>query len=429
MKIPEVKWDESTIKDVAAFQNGHAFYNDGYSGNTENGYFVIDLFNISEDGKLRFGNRDKYVSKSTAHKYNKFILNKGDLVLAMTDMTQSLGILGKCAIIDKNDNYILNQRIGRIVPNDKICAKYLHCYINSPLFLKPLYSLAKGAVQKYVNTDDIKNSKILLPPLNTQNKIAAILSAYDDLIENNLRRIKILEEMAQNLYREWFVRFRFPGHEKVKMVDSKLGKIPEGWEIKDATDAILINPVTRIPKQTEKIYVGMEGLSNNSMLISVTEYRHGNSGAKYKNRDTLFARITPCLENGKTGFVQFLPSDEEIALGSTEFIVLRSRTLCPEYVYLTARTESFRQNAIKSMSGASGRQRVQYECFRKYLFAHPDVETLSKFSSLTSPVFRYIYLLSKQNDNLRSTRDLLLPKLISGEIDVSDKEIKVEEVA
>jgi type I restriction enzyme S subunit len=152
------------------------------------------------------------------------------------------------------------------------------------------------------------------------------------------------------------------------------------------------------------------------MLIGNIEMRTGNSGSKFKNGDTLFARITPCLENGKTGFVQFLDSDDDVAFGSTEFIVLRSRTVTPEYVYLTARTDKFRDNAIKSMSGATGRQRVQERCFDEFLLAQPPTELLSAFSQQVCPMFDLIHLLANKNYNLRHTRDLLLPRLVSGEV-------------
>ena len=159
--------------------------------------------------------------------------------------------------------------------------------------------------------------------MHIQHKIAAILSAYDDLIENNTRRIKILEDMAQTLYQEWFVHFRFPGHENVPMVESPLGPIPQGWEVVSASKAIFINPKTSVPRDTPKPFVPMKSATERSMLIIEIEEKTGNSGAKFKNGDTLFARITPCLENGRTGFVQFLPDDDDVAFGSTEFIVLR----------------------------------------------------------------------------------------------------------
>jgi type I restriction enzyme, S subunit len=220
-----------------------------------------------------------------------------------------------------------------------------------------------GASNPTLNRNHVHLLPVYWPPLQTQRKIASILSAYDDLIENNTRRIAILEEMAQSLYREWFVHFRFPGHEKKRFVESELGLISEGWEVVKASYAVEIDPLTKVPKEGDKPFVSMGSLSTNSMLIENVELRTGNSGSKFRNGDTLFARITPCLENGKTGFVQFLLSKSAVAFGSTEFIVLRSKTLCPEYVYLMARSNEFRDNAIKSMTGATGRQRVVDSCY------------------------------------------------------------------
>jgi type I restriction enzyme S subunit len=203
------------------------------------------------------------------------------------------------------------------------------------------------------------------------------------------------------------------------MVESELGLVPEGWQVQAASTAMDINPSTKVPKEGLKPFLAMNCLSDASMLIDAPGERDGNSGSKFRNGDTLFARITPCLENGKTGFVQFLPSDEAVAFGSTEFIVLRSRTLTPEFVYLLARSDAFRDNAIKSMSGASGRQRVREACFDTFRLANPDQETLAKFVAVTRPMFQLIQSLARKNSNLRTTRDLLLPKLISGELDVS----------
>ena len=278
---------------------------------------------------------------------------------------------------------------------------------------------AGGAAQPLVTQTVLKGVPARVPDIPTQRRIASILSAYDDLIENNTRRIAILEEIARRIYEEWFVRFRFPGHEQVKMVESELGLIPEGWKVVAASDAITINPKVRVPKEGLKPFVPMGSLSENSMLITGIEEREGNSGSKFQNGDTLFARITPCLENGKTGFVQFLPSHDAVAFGSTEFIVLRSRALCPEYVYALARSDEFRANAIKSMSGATGRQRVKEACFDAFLLAQPDAETLQSYREIAQPMFAMIRKLAAKNANLRATRDLLLPKLISGELDVS----------
>lgn len=254
------------------------------------------------------------------------------------------------------------------------------------------------------------------PSLRAQKRIAGILSAYDELIENSQRRIKILESMARALYREWFVHYRFPGHESAPRVASPLGEIPEGWKVKRVTDAVQVNPRVVIQRDGEKPFVPMSCLSNDLMLITDIESRAGNSGAKFQNGDTLLARITPCLENGKTGYVQFLPTADAVAFGSTEFIVLRSATLTPEFVYCLARSEEFRGLAIKSMSGASGRQRVQERCFDDFRIAQPPMALLEKFSAIVAPSFRLIHRLHLQIENLRRTRDLLLPRLMSGQL-------------
>jgi type I restriction enzyme S subunit len=317
--------------------------------------------------------------------------------------------------------------VGFIPDQSKADVRFVKYYIDT--IKMQMQSASLGTTQDNLSLDKLLTFDILTPHLPIQQKIAAILSAYDDLIENNTRRIKILEEMAQAIYREWFVHFRFPGHKKVKLVNSPLGPIPEGWEVKNVTAAVAIDPTTKVPREGEKPFVPMSSLSNNSMLIEGIESRTGNSGSKFKNGDTLFARITPCLENGKTAFVQFLPTDEDAAFGSTEFIVLRSITLCPECVYLLARSPEFRGNAINSMSGATGRQRVQQACFDRFLFAQPDQKTIAAFAEQVSSIFQSIHVLASKNANLRATRDLLLPKLISGEVDVSDLGINVGDAA
>ena len=317
---------------------------------------------------------------------------------------------------------VTNQQINSVVVDQQKHDPYFVYYLLSTK-TDMLHNVAGGVATPIVNKSTFANFEVYVPPLPTQRKIAAILSAYDDLIENNTRRIKILEDMAQTLYREWFVHFRFPGHENVQMVESPLGLIPQGWEVVPASEAIFINPKTSVPRDTIKPFVPMKSATEHSMLITEIEEKTGNSGAKFKNGDTLFARITPCLENGRAGFVQFLPNDDEIAFGSTEFIVLRSKTLNPYFVYLLAQTRDFRENAIKSMTGATGRQRVLNECFDNYFLPNPNREILCQFEVTIAPLFRKVQNLSEKNANLRQTRDFLLPKLISGEIDVSELDI------
>lgn len=259
----------------------------------------------------------------------------------------------------------------------------------------------------------LKEEQINVPVPQVQRRIADTLKAYDDLIDNNRQRMVLLEEEVRQLYHEWFVRLRFPGHEHTRITDG----VPDEWERVPVPEAIAINPRTSLSDDDEHWWVEMADLPTNGMVIQNTIKRDGRSGSKFRNGDTLFARITPCLENGKTAFVNFMAENEE-GRGSTEFIVLRSMSLTPELLYCLARTYDFREHAIKSMIGASGRQRVQECCFEKFLILVPSRSLLALFGESAEPVFEQIKVLHAQNQKLRTARDLLLPRLMSGEIAV-----------
>jgi len=281
-----------------------------------------------------------------------------------------------------------------------------------------LGSFSSGASVPTLNRNNLDNIQVSIPSNEIQSRIASILSTYDDLIENNLRRIKLLEESARQLYKEWFVRLRFPGYEHTNIVNG----VPEGWEKKFVPEIIDINPPTPILRDLLEInYVPMSSLSVDQMTISFAHFerRTKATGVKFKNGDILFPRITPCLENGKTAFVNFL-LDGEIACGSTEFIVLRNKFLYPEFVYCLSRTYDFRENAIKSMIGSSGRLRVQTSCFEDYTIQLPPKLILRQFQEIVVPVFKQIEVLQFQIQKLRQARDLLLPKLMSGEVEIND---------
>lgn len=275
------------------------------------------------------------------------------------------------------------------------------------------YQSDKAAVPG-VDRNVLHEIRVRVPDTSEQESIAAVLSAYDDLMENNRRRMRLLEDAAGLLSREWFVRLRFPGHEHTRITTNG---VPDGWERVPTPDAIEINPITKLSDEQEHWYVEMADLPTDSMVIQNAVKRDGRSGSKFRNGDTLLARITPCLENGKTGFVNFM-ADGEAGRGSTEFIVLRSKRVTPEFVYCLARTYDFREKAIKSMVGSSGRQRVQESCFEKHMVWIPPRTLLSLFSEFAEPVFHQIKTLHSQTQKLRAARDLLLPRLMSGEIAV-----------
>jgi len=382
----------------------------------EEGVELIEINALEEGSKFPdFERIRKFVSEET---YSSWF-RSGHPKLGDT-LISTVGAIGRVAFVHKERGCIAQNIIALRPKPDMLEGEFLFYYLASKETQQRLMNLNIGVAQPSLKVPHLLSLDIELPSLPIQRRIASILSVYDELIENNQRRIRILEEMARSLYREWFVHFRYPGHESITLVDSQLGQIPQGWMVKPAPDCIAINPRVTVPRDGEKPFVPMGCLSNDSMLISDIESRSGNSGAKFQNGDTLFARITPCLENGKTGFVQFLSDSQDVAFGSTEFIVLRSQTLTPEFVYCLARSDEFRNVAIKSMSGATGRQRVQEACFDAFLIAQPPHELLDRFTEIVAPSFRLIYSLHHQTENLRRTRDLLLPRLLSGQVNLEE---------
>ena len=386
---------------------------DGKHGDCEpddnSGFYFLSCKDVN-NGKLNYRGARQITAVDFHDTHRRTRLEPGDILLTNS------GTIGRMAIAPNHEltkRTTFQKSVAILKPlHEEVDSRFLYFALHGEL--PRLMEFAGGTAQKNLLLRDLRGFRLQLPDLPTQRKIAGILSAYDDLIENNLRRIKILEEMAQSLYREWFVHFRFPGQESARFTESDIGRIPKGWDVKAMTEAVTVRPKVSIPKGGDIPFVTMGGLSENSMLITEVESRDAPTGARFQNGDTLFARITPCLENGKTGYVEFLPSDESAACGSTEFIVLRSKTVCPQYVYLMARSDAFRDNAIKSMSGATGRQRVRDECFDQFFLAQPPDDLLSRFESITRPKFELIHSLNRRNQTLRRTRDLLLSKLLSG---------------
>jgi type I restriction enzyme S subunit len=323
--------------------------------------------------------------------------------------------VGEVGRFTSNDDCVfLGQRLFHYRPNpDLLDWNYLAFALQSHAVQGRLRGMGFGATVQHIKVPDAEHLRIPCPPLDVQRRIGTILSSYDDLIENNRRRMALLEEGARQLYSEWFERLRFPGHEHTILKEG----LPDGWTRVPTPEAVDVNPKLSLSDDAKHRVVEMSDLAVNSMVIQQATRREGRSGSKFQNGDTLFARITPCLENGKTAFVDFMQNGE-VGRGSTEFIVLRSRLVTPEYVYCLARSYEFRENAIKSMVGTSGRQRVQETCFEKFLVLVPPSTLLGIFTDFVRPAFQQIRILHSQNHRLRSARDLLLPRLMSGELSV-----------
>lgn len=407
-----MRWDTIQLADVVDVKHGYAFKSEFFADTGE--YILLSPGNCHESGGLKLkGDKEKYYVGEFPMEY---LLNEGDMLVVMTDLINTAPILGGAFLIPESNRFLHNQRLGlvQIMDESRIDKSFLYYLLNTHDYRAQVRGSASGATVRHTSPGRIRECTLLVPhDVTYQRKIGNMLSAYDDLIENNRRRIQLLEQAARLLYHEWFVRLRFPGHEHTRLING----VPGGWERVLTPEAIEVNPRTQLTDEEEHWYVEMADLTTNSMVVQNAVKRDGRSGSKFRNGDTLLARITPCLENGKTGFVNFM-SEDEIGRGSTEFIVLRSRHVTPEFVYCLARNYDFRENAIKSMVGSSGRQRVQESCFEKFRVWIPSCFILAMFNELVRPHFEQIKVLHAQNQKLKAARDLLLPRLMSGEIAV-----------
>lgn len=298
-----------------------------------------------------------------------------------------------------------------------------------------------GTVFTNLKTEILKNHQVMLPSLREQEAIACILGSLDDKIELNQRMNKTLEAMAQAIFKSWFVDFvpvraKAAGQQPPGLAphiadlfpnefeESELGKIPKEWKVYSLPVIVEVNPQRQLSRGTAAPYLDMAGMPTRGHAPDAWIVREVGSGMKFRNGDTLVARITPCLENGKTAYVDFL-DDGEIGWGSTEYIVLRPREPIPTiFAYLLARSNEFRTFAIQQMTGSSGRQRVPADSLAQYeiVAAPTNSPVFTAFGQAVNPLFERIRSGMEQSRTLAALRDVLLPELISGELRVPDAE-------
>lgn len=299
---------------------------------------------------------------------------------------------------------------------------------------------SSGSTFKELSGSDLKRIQVKLPASKLEQKaIAELLGSLDDKIEVNQRVSETLEEMTQALFTSWFfdfdpVRTKAEGRDTglavqtAALFPSRLGDdgIPEGWGTGSVAKLLEVNPSLPLKVGTIAPYVDMAALPTSGPTVSGYIMRETGSGSRFQTNDTLVARITPCLENGKTALVDFL-AERETAWGSTEFIVLRPRApMPPAWPYLLARDDQFRAHLIGAMTGSSGRQRVPPSAVKAWEMALPPPEILAAFGTIVDPLFEQIHSASNESAMLCDLRDALLPKLISGELRIKDIESAVE---
>lgn len=389
---------------------------------------------IEEQGIARISPRE-------AKRLARHELNVGDIVFSRR------GDVTRFALLSENEagwlcgTGCLKVSIGNAT---MATSSFLAAVLAAPESREWLIRHAVGATMPNLNTEILAGIPITLPPLSEQRAIAHILGTLDDKIELNRKQNETLEEMARALFKAWFIDFEpvrakmegrwqrgqslpgLPAHLydlfPDRLVESELGEIPEGWACAQASQLINFNPSEPLRKGVEAPYIEMAALPTSGCWPDPPVPRPFGSGMRFRNGDTLLARITPCLENGKTAFVRCLP-DDIIGWGSTEFIVMRSKApVPPEFGYLLARDAAFREQAIRGMTGTSGRQRVQADSLAAYKIAAPSNEGVwNAFSDLVALPFGSIKANMEMTVTLAQLRDALLPKLISGGLRVKGK--------
>lgn len=289
---------------------------------------------------------------------------------------------------------------------------------NEPRYVFHLFEILdlagydSGSVQPMLNRNYVAKIPVMVAPVQEQRAIAEVLGALDDKIAANSAAART----AEDLLGAEFAALRIDEEPVAQRATATV------------MDLLVLNPAVPKPVEAEPVYVDMQKLPVSGMSITDWSRRPARGGTRFRNGDTLLARITPCLENRKTGYVNFL-NEGQIAIGSTEYIVMRSRPEFPaELSYFIAISERFRSFAIRHMSGTSGRQRVSATDLAGFQVTMPQMGRLEAFGRKCSRLFTLIKSQSDENRTLSQIRDVLLPQLMSGKLRVKDAEKTVEEV-
>ena len=403
------------LGDYIDILSGFAFKSKDFS---ENGIPVIKIKNIVppyvtlEDLS--------YVPNEIAKSNQKYLLTYNDFLIALTGshINQMASVVGRIARVKYNIPSLLNQRVGKItVKNEGSCdINYVYYFLSQEQIKIALASKAGGAAnQANISPSDIKKLIIPLPPIEIQRRIADILSAYDDLIENNRKQIKLLEEAAQRLYQEWFVDLRFPGHKHTKIVDG----VPEGWRIQAVSDfgAVVTGktPSTSKPEYYDGNipFVTIPDMHNTIFPLS-TEKRLSEQGANTQKNKFLppDSVMVSCIAT--VGLVniasEWCQTNQQI-----NSVILEDNKDLYFFYFAMKRIKSLLDGVGSNGATMTNVNKTKFESIK---ILYPGNYLTNCFFEFSMPIFQKILVLSKVNQSLQQARDRLLPKLMSGEVEV-----------
>lgn len=400
-----MSWQEIALGSAIHVKHGYAFKSEFFADSGQ--YVVLTPGNFNEQGGFRIRHeKDRSYSGDIPE---AFILNEGDLIVAMTE--QGPGLLGSSALIPEADRYLHNQRLGLIdrIDFSLLNKRFLYFLFNTHSVRGQIKGSASGTKVRHTSPERIYRVHVRVPDVRSQGKIADILSAYDNLIENNRRRIALLEESARHLYREWFVYLRFPGHEHVKVVDG----VPDKWEKKQLKDICteIKQQISPEKVEPETPYIGLEHMPRRSITLGEWGQAVEVQSTKhlYHEGDILFGKIRPYFHKVGLAFTDGVASSDAIVMRP---LYERLRNL----LLLTVSSDNFVAYVSKTVREGSKMPRADWKVMQEYPAPLPAQGLLDAFNDSITPVTRQLKVLTLQNKKLKQARDLLLPRLMNGEI-------------
>ncbi|WP_300318956.1 restriction endonuclease subunit S [Accumulibacter sp.] len=386
-------WYRGRLGDVCRVVPGYAFKSSDWR---TAGIPVVKIKNITGNNSVDLATTDCVPESLLTQRLQKFVIKDGDILVAMTGATA-----GKVGRVRTNRILLLNQRVAKIVAVDAD-PDFIWAVVSSQEYQEKFFYLADGAAQPNMSGSQIEGVDVPLPPRPAQQRIAGILSAYDELIENNQQRIRILESMASALYREWFVHFRFPGHEHHPRVASTLGEIPHGWKVNTAKNILARRPAGSVYREAD---VKPEGAipvidQSTSELLGFHDNAPDHSAS---------SALPIAIFGDHTCKMQLLI--EPFSVGPNVVPFVASQDMPTAYVFYAVNSLVHTQEYKRHWIPLSAKEVVV-----------ADRMTAKRFSSLIRPMLVTQETHRKAIRNLRRTRDLLLPRLLSGQIEARPPE-------
>ena len=400
-----MRWSEKTLGELIEIKHGFAFKSKFFSNDGD--FVVLTPGNCRNEGgfKDRGDKEKRYIGGFP----DEYLLNKGDLLVVMTDLVNTAPVLGGSFVIPVDNRYLHNQRLGLVIPRNlnNIDKRFLYYLFNTHGYRGQVRGSASGATVRHTSPSRIKACKIRVPQsVKDQHKIGALLSAYDDLIENHRRRIALLEESARLLYNEWFVRFRFPDNEPDRVVDG----IPYGWERRRLIDVAEIvmgqSPKSEFYNQNGDGLPFHQGVTNFNF-----RFVHHKV---YCTKPTRLSQAGDILFSVRAPVGRINLTDDIIAIGRG-LSAMRSRTGHQSFLFYQLKSFFFKENMV---GGGTIYAAVTKKQLENQELVCPPLNIMDQFDDFVCLVDQQIKILTLSVEKLSKARDILLPKLMRGEISI-----------